>query len=222
MTPISYHSGSVLSSTSNVHVLFYGHKSSNFFNVSRQKILFDFINNVGSSSWFSTASAYGVGNVQKGTTYYMDCESNQQGCDLQPNSIPQILWSTMSSRFPRDPNAIYVFAADPKTPLTFPGGSIGGSQSLKSGWQFCGCHSYFNDPLGSEATYKFIYIQSPDLGVSQCIFAPGGVIPASTPNGDVAIDMLIASLAHELIETLISPIARQTYIDLNGNEVMDK
>jgi len=129
-------------------------------------------------------------------------------------------------------NAIYVILMGPETTEAFSNDGSG----AKLGTDYCAYHTYL-EKGGTQ--YKYIVAQVPNSASvsmpplvmnststkppSSCFF--GGVnslTSATSPNGDAQLDYVIGHLAHEIIETLVSPVARQTYRDASENEVMDK
>lgn len=81
--------------------------------------------------------------------------------------------------------------------------------------------------------YNYIYAMVP-VSYSAAVAQPGGMTPNlpskcvtpfnanNSPNGFPEIDSLLGVIAHELVETLVSPAPFQTFSDTEGNEVMDK
>jgi hypothetical protein len=132
---------------------------------------------------------------------------------------------------PRDGNAIYVLLLGPETTEAFANNGTG----AKIGTDYCAYHTYY--PRG-ETKQKYIVAQVPNSASismpssvmvstsikppSACFFRGVNSNSDSSPNGDPQLDYVIGHLAHEIIETLVSPVAREVYSDSNGNEVMDK
>jgi hypothetical protein len=134
-------------------------------------------------------------------------------------------------------NAIYVILMGPETTEAFSlkneTATFGSGAHM--GEDYCAYHTYYQH---SNTQYKYIVAQVPNsasLNVggimlstwtknpSSCFFGGANSLNSATsPNGDPQLDYVIGHLAHEIIETLVSPVARETYSDSNGNEVMDK
>jgi len=101
---------------------------------------------------------------------------------------------------------IFVFMADEDTPIPW----LNNTKYLSPTWysSFCGTHTYGNNPilkmlnldLSMENSFKAIYVPYPSAksGLKNCI--PSTL--TKPPSGDAALDSMINTVAHELVETI--------------------
>ncbi len=134
--------------------------------------------------------------------------------------------------FPQNSNAIYALVMGPETTEAFSNYGDG----AKIGTDYCAYHTYLEN---GGTKYKYIVVQVPNSvsmsvsgimqsavgGIKQpssCFFRGVNANADSSPNNDPQLDYVIGHLAHEIIETLVSPVGREVYSVSNGNEVMVK
>eukprot|EP00842_Homolaphlyctis_polyrhiza_P001074 jgi/Hompol1/1968/HPOL_005801-RA len=225
--PISYSLGApVLTDTVNVYPIFYGAWSD-----AQRSIVTDFFSGISSTAWMNvtrkyysqadanSAKIYCSGAVQV-ATILLDSEYTI-GKNITGTGIPDYIQAQIEAgKLPEDPNGLYYFMnsadvqeAAPSAPDD--GGVFCGSGS---GANYCGYH----DTMLLKSGKRVFYAQSgalPEDCIPGC--APGDNLTLS-PNGDLAVDGMITTLAHELTETITDPYAsisnQRAWNDAKGNE----
>jgi hypothetical protein len=193
---INYHGGPVMTSTVNVHYIWYGDWSGN----SATTILTDFANNIGGSNYYNiNTTYYDANNVHvSGAVNYAGSsnDSYSQGTSLSDNAIFSVVKSAIGNNTP-DPNGVYFVLTSADV-------------TASSGFctSYCGWHTHGVD-------VKYSFIGNPDRCPSACS------VQTTSPNGNAGADGMASIIVHELEEANTDPDLNAWY-DHRGYENADK
>lgn len=229
--PIAYKTGASMQGLINTHIIFYGAASRNYFTSANKAIVQNFLANVYGTSWYAVAMKYGVGRVILGQSVFVDCQSSSgYGCAITTANVQALVWSQIGSPLPADSSAFYLVVTAPEV---IEAQDPTSSTSPSLGQSYCGYHNFIYSNVFD--TFKYAVVGVPNISpISMTGIVTAGSIPSMTkpaskciyainpssasPNGDAQVDMAITTIAHELIEAIISPVAIQTWSDANNLE----
>jgi hypothetical protein len=204
---ILYHGGPLLLGTPNVYYIWYGNWVNNGSSNSKaQKILTDFISNLGGSPYYNINTTYydssgrHVSNAlryRKSATDRYSRGSSITGDDVQAIVAEAI---TPPSPLPTDTNAVYVV-------LTSYDVNVDGFLTT-----FCGWHTYATI---NGADIKYAFVGDPARGLDAC------AAQSVSPNGNASADAMASTIAHETEEAVTDPHFDAWY-DKKGLENADK
>ena len=213
--PITYHGGPTLQSV-NIYKIYYGNWSSPCASVdtSTAGVLNNFLNTVGSSSWYKTTMSYYtvVGSAKS----FVSNTVNNSACVSVPSSTLGKSFDAASG------NQIYTIVQNQITAQSWPANSndlyfVFTSPDISvSGFKtsMCGYHSYTNSGANT-VQYSFVG----DSGNSaSCVSSS---ILSASPNANPTADGMASVVAHELVETVSDP-RLNAWFDGAGYENGDK
>ena len=212
---IIYHGGPVLQ-TVNLYKIYYGNWSNPCasFDTSTAGVLNNFLNTVGSSSWYKTTTSYY--SVAGSAKSFVSNTVNNTGCISVPsstlgtsfdaatgNQISTIVQNQITAQsWPANSNDLYFV-------FTSPDISVSGFKT-----SMCGYHTYTNSGANT-VQYSFVG----DSGNSaSCVSSS---ILSASPNANPTADGMASVVAHELVETVSDP-RLNAWFDNGGNENGDK
>ena len=212
---IVYHGGPVLQ-TVNLYKIYYGNWSTPCASVdtSTAGVLNNFLNTVGSSSWYKTTTSYY--SVAGSAKSFVSNTVNNTGCISVPsstlgtsfdaatgNQISTIVQNQITAQsWPANSNDLYFV-------FTSPDISVSGFIT-----SMCGYHSYTNSGANT-VQYSFVG----DSGNSaSCVSSS---IRSASPNANPTADGMASVVAHELVETVSDP-RLNAWFDGAGYENGDK
>ncbi len=194
---IVYHGGPIMTSTAQVHYIWYGNWSGN----TAQTILTDFAQNIGGSPYYNINTTYtngSGGRVPNAVSFAGSSNDNySHGTSLSDAAIQEIV----AASNPTDTNAVYFVLTSADV-------------TASSGFctQYCGWHTHA--AIGGR-DIKYSFVGNPDRCPSSC--AP----QTTSPNGNAGADGMASIIAHELEETTTDPDLNAWY-DRRGAENADK
>ena len=208
---MDYQMGShVLVNGANMYTVYYGN-----WTLSQQEIVNDFVSNLGGSSWYSYMSDYYYQADLNSERRYVDRklklskwvnDSYSLGETLQPTDYSDIISNLINDNvFPKDPKGIYAVLPSADVQCQF---YINGTVET-FGERYCGFHRFDNVPI------LFAKLTPAE---SNCSFKLNMI---ESPNGDVLVDNMLSHLAHEIVETVLSPEDNRAWIDDKNLEPAD-
>jgi hypothetical protein len=198
---ISYHGGPVILGTTNVYFIWYGNWSGN----TADSILTNFAMSVGGSPYFNINTTYYNGSTKhvSNSVHYAGSTTDNysQGTAVGDAGIQAIVSNAISSKLPKDTNAVYFVLTSADVNET-------------SGFctQYCGWHTH-GTIAGSDIKYSFV--GNPDRCINAC------AIQDTSPNNNAGADGMASIVAHELEESVTDPDLNAWY-DRRGEENADK
>ena len=212
---IVYHGGPVLQ-TVNLYKIYYGNWSTPCASVdtSTAGVLNNFLNTVGSSSWYKTTTSYY--SVAGSAKSFVSNTVNNTGCISVPSSTLGTSFNAATG------NQIYTIVQNQITAQSWPANSndlyfVFTSPDISvSGFKtsMCGYHSYTNSGANT-VQYSFVG----DSGNSaSCVSSS---ILSASPNANPTADGMASVVAHELVETVSDP-RLNAWFDGAGYENGDK
>ncbi|KAK9829759.1 hypothetical protein WJX72_007703 [[Myrmecia] bisecta] len=209
-----YHGGDIIPGKVTINLILYGDWSVFKVGNDAQEIITNFVENLGTSSYWRTATGYYdtddfvKANIVLGGVFY-DRFSTGFGTSLDYAALPAIVQNAIQTGFGgvADYNALYVVITDP---------DVTNSYGFCS--EFCAYHTFYSD--GDQAV-KYTFVGNP---ATQCYYscAPQDDPSQPTANGNPGIDALTSSLAHEIAEAITDPKPFTTWYDQNRLEIADK
>ncbi|PTL75262.1 hypothetical protein [Vitiosangium sp. GDMCC 1.1324] len=199
---ISYHSGPIITGTTNVYYIWYGNWSGN----TATTILTDFANSIGGSPYYNINTTYtnSAGAKVSNAVHYAGSTTvaYPYGTSLSDAQIQQIVADAINGgTLPKDTNAVY---------FVLTSSDVNASSGFCT--QYCGWHTH-GTIAGSDIKYSFV--GNPDRCPSSCAAQTTG------PNGNAGADGMASILAHELEEAVTDPDLNAWY-DNRGYENADK
>ncbi len=202
---IQYHDGPVMLGTVGVYFIWYGSWGSG-----AKQILVDFANNLGGSGWWNINTTYTDGANKKlsnavsllGQYQYTGASYAKS---LSDDDVKNIVTNTITQgHLPKSANAVYMV-------LTTSDVDQVSSASSRFG-DYCGWH--WSTSLNS-TWIKFAWVGNP------AVKAPGCIPNNAALNGNLGVDGMVGTVAHELTEAATDPLGNAWY-DANGDENADK
>jgi hypothetical protein len=216
--PITYHNGPVMSTLSQIVVIWYGNwgQGTGTDSMAGQTLIRDALFGLAAPpatiptattdyAGVTTGSTTVVGSyTQTGGTPVTHISStnifdvtqtvaaNYGGYVLTDASV-QALVSDVAKRLGPDPNAIYLVLSSSDV-----------SESSGFLTAYCGWHTY--STVGA-TTVKYGFIGNPNKNLAACNVNTAG----ASPNGNPAVDAMISVIAHELEETVTDPLLNAWY-----------
>jgi hypothetical protein len=199
---VEFHLGQVMTSTSNVYLIWYG----NWANDPAPLIIQDLVIGLGGSPYFTVNTLYpdASGAAPSGGLIFGGAVNDlySRGPTLSDQDIKDIVLEQMAVQsIPVDPRGIYVVLTTPDV-------------TASSGWadRYCAFHDFVMRNGGS---HKIVYVGSPRRSPSRC--AP----QLTGPNGDYNADGMASLVAAELFNATVDPVFN-AYYDKLGLEPADK
>lgn len=202
---------SVMTNSVNIYTIFYGN-----WTLYQQQIVTDFISGLSSSSWYSPMSKYYYQLNNETSRDYVSSEiklinfindSYSMGHTLEPMFYSDIIKSHINKGgLNVDRNGIYCILTSSDVVSNF----YINSKVETFGENYCGFHRYDNLPI--------LFAQVPTID-SNCM---SKINRDKSPNGDIFIDTMISVLAHEIVETVLSPLDQTSWAEFPFNEPGDK
>jgi Phosphate-induced protein 1 conserved region len=201
--PLTYHGGAVLTGPTHIYYLWYGDWSKS----GALPILTDFASGLGGSDYYkiNTAHTDAAGKSIPKTIIFSGSavDDYSLGRTLAAGDVLKALRGAIRRHdLPLDANGVYfvLTAADVEE---------------TSGFCTDYCSWHHHAKVGG-VSVKYAFVGDPSRCAEACELAPG-----NTPNGDVAGDSMVASLAARLNETVTNPEA-DGWFDAAGRENTDK
>lgn len=201
----------VMTNGVNVYTIFYGN-----WTLYQQQIVTDFISGLSSSSWYSPISKYYYQFNNETSKVYVSTEiklmnfindSYSMGHTLEPMFYSDIIKNHINKgNLKTDENGIYCILTSNDVVSNF----YINSKVETFGENYCGFHRYDNLPI--------LFSQVPTID-SNCM---SKINRNNSPNSDPFIDTMISFLAHEIVETVLSPLDQTSWAELPFNEPGDK
>lgn len=217
-TRITYHDGPLMYGTSNVYFVWYGcwDETCGVGNTATQAIIDHFITNVGGSPYFQINAMYpgAFGNTPSGGLIYGGgiVDRYSHGFELTAADIRGIVKDGIeSNQLPQDPWAIYVVLASAGVSSNATGFCIPGALP----------HKGVGEAFGSQFRYAFVgnALRCPSVAASQFVASDGTLLP--TPNGNLAADAMVSTLAH-LLNVIVTNPSGGGWFDRYGLQNADK
>lgn len=193
--------GPVLTQKVHVHYIFYGSWSEY-----KKQVIRDFTSGLGDSAWWKlTQKYYYQANSQASREYVSEVHLGRTvddqyslGHSLSGYDVPNIIMKFIKSHaLPLDPGAVYfLLVSDDVDESMRP--DVGQGTKFKSG--YCGYHLSWQ--LNSNPAQRIHYAVSGYTDVGGCLPPQNS---QKSPNGDVNLDALISTMAHEITETVTDP-----------------
>jgi hypothetical protein len=206
---IQYHGGPVISAPQgvNVYLIWYGNWSSD---PATQSIVTDFITNLGGSTYFNISATYydygagGVDPVRNRVNLAASITDNYSyGISLTDNDVGNIVQNAVvSGKFPLDQNGVYFVMA---------AADVDETSGLCT--SYCGFHGFQQLTLQSpfpltQRSPKAVnliagFVGGESLCPNLCTWQ--GAVSGPAPNNDLVADGMVATLGHELMESVTDP-----------------
>jgi len=215
---ITYHDGPLMYGTSNVYFVWYGcwDEACRAGNTATQAIIEDFSSNVGGSPYFQMNAMYpgAFGNTPSGGLLYGGSAFDRysHGLELTAADIKAIVKDSIeSNQLPQDPFSIYVVLASADVSSNATGFCIPGALP----------HHGVGEALGSQTRYAFVgnALRCPTVAAPQFVASNGTLLP--TPNGNLAADAMVSTLAH-LLNVVVTNPSGGGWFDRYGLQNADK
>ena len=198
---ITYHNGPIMTGTADVYFVWYGcwDATCGNNNPATQMILEDFVTNVGGSPYFQINAMYPnmFGQTPSGALLYGGSVADRysHGTELTQADIAEVVSDQITNNgLPQDPGGIYVVLAS---------ADVG---SIATG--FCSTtlgHHGRGYALGVD--FKYAFLGNPERcprAAAPQFFTRKADLP--TPNGDLAADAMVSTLAQVLSEIVTNPL----------------
>jgi hypothetical protein len=203
-TRILYHDGSVMIGASNLYIVWYGCWDNNCGSngdTASQSILNDFMVSLGSSPYFQMNAMYpnGAGQTPSGALLYGGSSldpSYSHGRDLTVADIQGIITDKiLDGALPPDPPGIYLVLSSADVGSTATGFCVPSAQP----------HHGTGFANGSQYKYAFVGnpVRCPAVAAPQFLDSNGNQLP--TPNGSMAADAMVSTIAHVVAATVTNP-----------------
>jgi Phosphate-induced protein 1 conserved region len=201
-TKISYHGGPLVTGTPGVYLVWYGcwdDTCGNAGNTATQTIMTDFLSNVGGTPYFQINAMYpnSSGLAPSGGLLYAGSTIDRysHGMELTQADIAAIVHDRIEDNsLPQDPSGIYVVVASADVGSMATGFCVPGALA----------HHGTGEAFGSQFRYAFLGnpTRCPAVAAPQ-FFSRGAQLP--TPNGNLAVDAMVSTLAQLLSEIVTNP-----------------
>ncbi|HET8706057.1 MAG TPA: hypothetical protein VFM46_07125 [Pseudomonadales bacterium] len=201
---ISYHGGPLMTSPTNVYLIWYG----DWKNYAKTKqVITTFITSLTGSPLYNINTSYtdsknqSVVNIVQLVAQTSD--NYTQGKSLTDYGVTMSVYKALlNGKLPKDKNGVYFVLSSPDV-----------KESSGFGTKYCGWHSYFTL---MNVQYKFSFVGNPlKIAPKSC------GVKTPSPNGDPGGDAMVSVLYHELSEAVTDPMLNAWYDSL-GNENGDK
>ena len=215
---ITYHDGPLMYGTSNVYFVWYGcwDETCRAGNTATQRIIEEFTSSVGGSPYFQINAMYpgAWGNTPSGGLIFGGSvvDRYSHGFELTAADIRGIVEDGIeSNQLPQDPSSIYVVLASADVSSNTTGFCIPGALP----------HHGIGEAFGSQIRYAFVgnALRCPSVAASQFVASNGTLLP--TPNGNLAADAMVSTLAH-LLNVIVTNPAFGGWFDRYGLQNADK
>ena len=215
---ITYHDGPLMYGTSAVYFLWYGcwDETCRAGNTATQTIVSDFMSNLGGSPYFQINAMYpgAFGNTPSGGLIFGGAAFDRysHGLELTAADIREIVEDAIeSNQLPQDPSSIYVVLASADVSSNATGFCIPGALP----------HHGIGEALGSQVRYAFVgnALRCPTVAAAQFVASNGTLLP--TPNGNLAADAMVSTLAH-LLNVVVTNPSGGGWFDRYGLQNADK
>ena len=217
-TRITYHDGPLMYGTSDVYFVWYGcwDETCRAGNTATQRIIEEFASSVGVSPYFQINAMYpgAWGNTPSGGLIFGGAAFDRysHGLELTAADIREIVEDAIeSNQLPTDPFAIYVVLASADVSSNATGFCIPGALP----------HHGVGEALGSQVPYAFVgnALRCPTVAAPQFVTSNGTLLP--TPNGNLAADAMVSTLAH-LLNVIVTNPSGGGWFDRYGLQNADK
>jgi hypothetical protein len=187
--PITFHGGPVMTGTSHLYIIWYGPWSSAQ-QAARRALLTEFVQHLDGPWWAINTAYTGRSGARVGGAPVLTKELVDTGSagvsQLTDAAIGKVVQRALSRRLlPLDGKGIYLVLTS--------------SSVSKVGFltQYCGWHSWF---AKGKVAVKYAFVGDPTGALLKNCSAQ-----SVSPNGDVAGDAMVSTIAHELTETVTDP-----------------
>jgi hypothetical protein len=204
--------------TSDVYFLWYGcwDETCRAGNTATQAIVSDFMSNLGGSPYFQINAMYpgAFGNTPSGGLIFGGAAFDRysHGLELTAADIRGIVQDAIeSNQLPQDPSSIYVVLASADVSSNATGFCIPGALP----------HKGVGEAFGSQIRYAFVgnALRCPTVAAPQFVASNGTLLP--TPNGNLAADAMVSTLAH-LLNVIVTNPSGGGWFDRYGLQNADK
>ena len=215
---ITYHGGPLMYGTSNVYFVWYGcwDEACRAGNTATKAIIEDFITSVGGSPYFQINAMYpgAFGNTPSGGLIYGGgaIDRYSHGLELTAADIRDMVTTQIETNgLPQDPSSIYVVLASADVSSNATGFCIPGALP----------HHGVGEAFGSQTRYAFVgnALRCPSVAAPQFVASDGTLLP--TPNGNLAADAMVSTLAH-LLNVVVTNPSGGGWFDRYGLQNADK
>ena len=217
---ILYHDGPVMVGASNLYVVWYGcwdNTCGSNGDTASQSILNDFMVTLGASPYFQMNAMYpnGDGQTPSGSLLYGGISfdrSYSHGRDLTAVDMQGIVTDKiLAGELPPDPAGIYLVLASADVSSTATGFCVPSAEP----------HHGTGFANGSQYKYAFVGnpVRCPAVAAPQFLDSNGNQLP--TPNGSMAADAMVSTIAHVLTTTITNPTGTG-WFDRYGLQNADK
>jgi len=203
---ITYHYGPVMTGTVNIYLIWYGNWGGTT-GANGTAVLQNLVSSLGGSPYFNITTTYYNPNgiALSNSVHFAGAifDNYSQGAHLDDDAVNSIVGLAISSgQFPLDTNGVYfvLTSADVHEITGFC-------------TQYCGWHNF---ATMSGANIKYAFVGNANQCLSACAEQT-----ISSPNGDLGIDGMASTMAHELAEAVTDPNLNAWY-DASGEEMADK
>jgi len=216
--PITYHNGPIMHGAADIYFIWYGcwDEACRAGNTATQSILTNFMSNLGGSPYFQINAMYpgGSGGAPSGALLYGGeaVDRYSHGLELTATDLQAIVKDQIESNgLPQDPASIYVVLASSDVSSNATGFCIPGAFP----------HHGIGEALGSAFRYAIVgnALRCPSVAAPQFLDSDGNQLP--TPNGNLAADAMVSTLAHLLNVVVTNPWGN-AWFDRYGLENADK
>ena len=215
---ILYNGGPVMVGATNVYVIWYGcwDETCRAGNTATKAILSDFIVNVGSSPYMQINTMYpnSAGQTPSGSVLFggQSFDQYSHGLELVATDIQAIVSDQIEgNHLPPDPSGIYLVIASADV------------SSNATGFCVPGAFPHHGTGFANGSQFKYAFAgnaaRCPSVAAPQFLDSNGTQLP--TPNGNLAGDAMVSTVAH-LINVVITNPFENGWFDRYGLQTADK